>query len=112
MWNCRSCGTVVEEDSWEACWKCSTSKDASDAAILETKERLDRAMSCLRCEGRMEYAGTKRFHEGPRTGAFGNLAELFVTRQNYDVYFCAACGKVEFYIDGIGDAERGEPPEG
>ena len=57
----------------------------------------------------MEFAGTKRFHEGSRMGVLGDLAEFFVGRENYDVYVCTKCGKVELYVDGIGDALRGEP---
>lgn len=110
MWNCRTCGASVEDDSWEACWKCSTAKDATDAEINETRGRISKAMTCLRCESRMEYAGTKRFHEGSRIGVLGNLAELFAGREIYDVYYCTQCGKVELYIDGIGDAMRGEQP--
>lgn len=111
MWNCKTCGASVDDDSWEACWKCSTSRDATEAEIRETKERIEKVMQCLRCENRMEYAGTKQFHEGGRVGVWGNLAELFVGRENYDVYHCKVCGKVEFYIDGIGDEMRGEQPD-
>ena len=110
MWNCKVCGAVTEDDSWNACWKCSTAKDASEAAIHEAQERIGKATKCLRCKNAMEYAGTKRFHEGSRIGVLGDLAELFVGREAYDVYFCTHCGKVEFYIDGIGDAARGELP--
>ncbi|MBP9225204.1 MAG: hypothetical protein KBF76_15140 [Verrucomicrobiales bacterium] len=108
MWTCKMCGASVEDDSWESCWKCSTAKNASDAEISKTRERIEKAMECLRCESPMEYSGTKQFHEGSRIGVLGDLAELFVGRESYDVYFCTECGKVEFYIDGIGDAKRGE----
>jgi hypothetical protein len=33
---------------------------------------------------------------------------LFVRRELYDVYACPGCGKLEFFIDGVGDELRGE----
>jgi hypothetical protein len=108
MWNCKSCETSIEDDSWTTCWKCSLDRNAAPTEVEEIRARIDKTMKCLRCENKMEYAGTKKFHEGSRLGVLGDLAELFVTRETYDVYFCTQCGKVEFYIDGIGDKEREE----
>ena len=76
------------------------------------RERVEKTMNCLRCAGRMNYAGTRQFHEaGPRGGIIGGISDLFRESDNYDVYFCVSCGKVEFYVDGIGDAGRGELPK-
>lgn len=52
--------------------------------------------------------GTKKFHEGTRWSVFGDLAELFENREQYDVYLCPRCGKVEMFVDGVGDDMRGE----
>ncbi|MCB1093119.1 MAG: hypothetical protein KDL87_16390 [Verrucomicrobiae bacterium] len=112
MWTCRACGAVVDDDDWDACWKCSAPKNASAEEIETVRNRRSKVLTCHRCDSRLEYAGTKRFHEGSRLGVFGDLAELFVKRESYDVYFCPTCGKVEFYIDGIGDADRGETEGG
>jgi len=108
MWICRICDASTEDDNWDVCWKCSINKNASDAEVQEIRERLEKSKKCLRCSSLMAYAGTKQFHEGSRMGVLGDLAELFVGREGYDVYYCTRCGKVEFYMDGIGDAERGE----
>ena len=54
----------------------------------------------------MEYVGTKRFHEGPRWGVLGDLGELFVKRESFDVFVCPRCGRVEFFIEGIGEEFR------
>lgn len=104
MWSCKVC----EADHWDNCWKCSASKHLPEAEVEERRQRIGKAMVCLRCDSEMKYAGTKRFHEGTRLGVLGDLAELFVGREAYDVYFCTHCGKVELYIDGIGDEQRGE----
>jgi len=54
----------------------------------------------------MEYVGTKRFHEGTRWGVLGDLGELFVKRESFDVFVCPRCGRVEFFIEGIGEEFR------
>ena len=113
MWTCKICGEVVDDDSWQTCWKCSSNRDGSPEELTELAEkhqkRIQRFQQCLRCESKLEYAGTKRFHEGAKMGFWlGDLGELFVGREYYDVYFCPHCGKVELYVDGIGDDLRGE----
>jgi len=52
--------------------------------------------------------GTKKFHEGTRGWAFflGELGELFVNREHFDVYVCPTCGRVELFVDGIGEEFR------
>lgn len=66
------------------------------------------ALDCLRCRTPLQYMGTKKFHEGTRWSVFGDLAELFENREQYDVYMCPRCGKVEMFVDGVGDDMRGE----
>lgn len=63
-------------------------------------------MHCPRCHTGLDYVGTKRFHEGTRWGVLGELGELFVNRQSFDVYVCPRCGRVELFVDGIGERFR------
>jgi len=51
----------------------------------------------------MAFGGIKRFHEGTRLWAFlfGDLGELFVNRESFEVYACPNCGKVEFFVKPI-----------
>jgi hypothetical protein len=63
-------------------------------------------LSCARCAKPLEYVGTKRFHEGTRWGVLGELAELFVNKEHFDVYVCPRCGRVELFVDGIGEEFR------
>lgn len=65
-------------------------------------------MQCARCAASLEYYGTKKFHEGTRVGVFGELAELFQNRESFDVYVCPRCGRVEFFLDGVGEEFRAE----
>ena len=59
---------------------------------------------CVRCEGELKFLGTKEFHEGARWGFLGDFTELFVNRERLDVYACPNCGRVEFFLDGVGEA--------
>ena len=63
-------------------------------------------MSCARCDRALDYVGTKTFHEGTRWGVLGELGELFVHKEQFDVYCCPRCGRVEFFVDGIGEEFR------
>lgn len=45
-------------------------------------------MVCPRCESVLKYVGTKRFHEGTQWGILGDIGELFVNREHFDVYVC------------------------
>ena len=75
MWNCKVCEAVIEavieDDSWDNCWKCSASKNLLESEVEERRNHLEKSMSCLRCDSEMKYAGTKRFHEGTRLGVLG-----------------------------------------
>lgn len=66
----------------------------------------NKSVQCSRCNVRMVYRGTKNFHEGTRWGAFGDIAELFVNKEKYDVYVCPNCGVVEFFVDQVGENLR------
>ena len=61
---------------------------------------------CLLCGQVLEFLGTKNIHEGSRGWGFflGDLGELFTNRERLDVYACPDCGKVEFFLDGVGEA--------
>lgn len=66
----------------------------------------DSPMRCPRCETALDYVGTKKFHEGTRIGVLGELFELFQNREHFDVYVCGRCGRVELFVDGIGEEFR------
>jgi uncharacterized protein YbaR (Trm112 family) len=64
---------------------------------------------CPPCDVKLEFVGTRDFHEGTRWGALGELGELFVNKQRFDVFVCPRCGRVELFIDGIGEELRPTP---
>ena len=63
-------------------------------------------LRCVRCEIVLTYVGKKKFHEGTKWGLLGDLGEFFVTQEKFDIYCCPRCGKVEFFVDGIGEDLR------
>ena len=79
-------------------------------ATMARARRLDNVLSCLRCKTKMRYGGLKKFHEGSPSWGFwlGNLGELFTNREEFDVYVCPRCGKVELFVDGVGEEYRTE----
>ena len=73
------------------------------AMTEETKEVI-----CTRCSVPMNFSGTKNFHEGTRWGIMGELGEMFVNKEQFDVYVCPNCGVVEFFVDQVGEHLRNE----
>lgn len=125
MWQCTKCREQLQ-DSFDTCWSCGTSKDgvenpdfrkaddvsleqifeADEEAIERGKEPEENPIACSRCRRNLDYVGTKAFHEGTRWGVLGDLGELFVSKERFDVYCCPRCGRVEFFVDGIGEQFR------
>ena len=67
-------------------------------------------MACPRCGVALGYRGTAEFHAGgggPGTHFFlGEVADLFTGREKYDVYVCPRCGRIELFLDGVGEEFR------
>jgi hypothetical protein len=101
---CSGCREMID-DSFDACWKCGTTAEGvTPAPVVEASG--PPALSCLRCQETIEHLGTKSFHEGTNWGMLGELGELFIRRERFDVYACPRCGKLEFFVDGVGEDHR------
>jgi hypothetical protein len=98
MWTCTKCAESCE-DSFDACWKCGTSREGT-APSATVAEESGRKVDCLRCKCRLLFVGTKEFHEGSNLGIFGPLGELLVDQERFELYRCPKCGKVEFFVRG------------
>ncbi len=96
MKTCPNCNAEVESN-FQLCWNCNYS--FSEQKVIEIKETAsgNREIECLRCQVPMHYSGVYKFHEGAKTGFFGNLFEAFVNREAFELYVCSKCGKVEFF---------------
>ena len=66
------------------------------------RKQMREPIGCLRCQSPIVFVGTKRFHSGRRWGVLGDLGELFVRREEFDVYVCPQCGHVELFAAGVG----------
>jgi Zn finger protein HypA/HybF involved in hydrogenase expression len=121
MWQCPKCSESIGP-SFDRCWRCGTSQDGTEDTSFRPFEEFDsvpsswksgessspsrNALTCQRCKKELTYIGTKKFHEGTRWGVLGDLGELFVNKEKFDVYCCPICGRVEFFVDGIGEDLR------
>ena len=100
MWTCPKCGEQVERN-FEACWNCEAPRPEG---IDLTEKRKTISMKCLRCDSEIEFLGTKNFLEGTHLDAW--LGDFFLNRERLDVYVCPKCGRVEFFVDRIGEELR------
>ncbi len=106
MWTCKKCGEVLE-DTFSCCWKCRTDRSGTEQfSSPQAETEAPRPLACPRCDVALAYVGTKAFHEGTRWGVLGELGELFVNKERLDVYSCPRCGRVEFFVDGVGEEFR------
>ena len=98
------------------CTFCGCPEDPLPSEIsrlrASLKEKVGRggSLSCLRCGSKLKYYGVRHFHEGKGHPSFwlGDWGELAVNRVVLDAYACQVCGKVEFFVDGIGERLRNE----
>jgi Zn finger protein HypA/HybF involved in hydrogenase expression len=96
MKQCPNCKEEIEE-GFEICWKCNYS--LTEKKIVEFSDVDDggRQLDCLRCRVPLRYSGNFKFHEGTRLGILGDVFEIFMNRESFDLYICPKCGKVEFF---------------
>ena len=104
-WKCVRCGQP-NGTGYNLCWNCGTGADGSPPTPdfvrvdVPTVQQLPRELSCLRCAQAMSSLGLRRFHEGSQAAPFllGNLGELLVDREGFELLACNGCGKVEFFL--------------
>ena len=97
MKNCPNCNAEIEEN-FEICWNCCYSLTEQRIIDFETELEAKRKIDCLRCDTKLLYSGIYKFHEGTSFGMLGNLFELFVNKESFEIYVCPKCGKVEFFV--------------
>jgi len=96
MKNCPNCNSEIE-DNFQLCWNCNYSFAENKVVDIKDLSKGSREIDCLRCKIPMIFSGQYKFHEGARIGALGNIFELFINRERFDLYICPKCGKVELY---------------
>jgi hypothetical protein len=103
-WNCGTSLAGVEDRSFQPV--TATDSLSRDAAPGGTAHPAVNPIACSRCDLALTYVGRKRFHEGTNWGVLGEIGEFFVKREHFDVYVCPRCGRVELFVDGIGEEQR------
>jgi len=105
-WQCPECAERHEPEFAE-CWKCGYVKGSGGDESLKEENGPD-PMVCPSCKLPLDFLGTRKFHEGSRAAPFllGEIGELFVNREHFDVYACPRCGRVEFFLEGVGEEFR------
>jgi hypothetical protein len=105
MWTCPKCSEQLEDD-FDNCWNCGTDTSGAENPGFEREEvpaaARGRDVDCLRCGRSLDFLGIRNFHEGARWGVLGDLAELLVRTEGFEVYLCSGCGRVEFFAHGVG----------
>lgn len=77
----------------------------ADTSKRENKERP--SLDCPRCDRALNFVGTKSFHEGFQWGGLlGDLGQFLVNQESFDIYVCPRCGRVEFFVSGLGEEFR------
>ena len=94
---CSNCNCEIDS-GYDFCPNCLHDLNFNNKTRIRDDINGDRTINCLRCNVPMFFKGNSKFHEGARIGALGGLFELLTNRESFDVYFCAKCGKVEFFI--------------
>jgi len=68
---------------------------------------MTKTIQCPNCGTSMMFLGTKKLHEsGGWTDWLGEYGKLFEGREKFDIFCCQSCGKIEFYMEGIGESLR------
>ena len=110
MWKCIHCSAVVEEDDWDTCWNCNRKRNVEAAGYEETQEELRsfrrRLLCCRVCSGEMRFHGTREFHRGTNRVIIGGSFEPEV--EEFALYHCTRCGKVDFFLPHVGADLRGD----
>ena len=117
MWTCKVCQQRLDADTQTFCHHCGIQRDIDDQeagkiTVQDLARKAAKSVICVRCAVPLRYVGMKRFHEGTRAWGFilGDLGELLTHREQYDVYLCQRCGKIEMFLDGVGEELRDEGP--
>lgn len=58
---------------------------------------MNRELSCLRCNGLMQYIKNERLQLGEKGWILGDIPNLLAGSLEVAIYVCPSCGKIEFF---------------
>ena len=61
-----------------------------------------RELNCLRCGAQMQFGMQQKFQMGEASFLFGDWPHWLAGSLELEIWFCADCGKVEFFVPGSG----------
>jgi hypothetical protein len=108
MWTCKVCARSVEDDE-AFCYHCGCPQALDEPNATRLKDKwLAQRVKCVRCQSVMKYAGLKTVHGGTSGWKFwlGELGDRLAHHEAYDLYVCPNCGKIEMFVDGLGEELR------
>ena len=70
------------------------------------EEAVFNPMLCPHCLTDLHYIGTKRFQDGTSWETLDDPVGLFKNDRPFDVYVCLKCGRMEFFVQGVGEEYR------
>jgi len=107
FWTCLNCNEEVD-GRLDVCWNCQRDRTGAVPPSFSNLEREDHGLGplnevfkekfCLACQNDLTYVGKRRFHSEPCAGPI--LNELFGDMTELELFFCPACGRVEFFMLG------------
>ena len=68
-------------------------------------------LNCKRCDQPLCFIGERRFHEGTNWGALGDLGELFVKKDAFNLFVCPVCGGIEWFLPRQKEKDLPAPPD-
>ena len=92
----------MHADHFSTCWKCA-GMDAPPRGVGVASASV---LPCARCNTEMQTLGTRTLPGASTGGILGELSELFTDREKMEVFACPNCGRVEFFVEGVGQANR------
>jgi hypothetical protein len=105
-WQCPNCRHALEPQ-FDECWDCGYVRGSGGDETLREPTPGSDPITCVTCMLGLDFIGTKQFHVGPR-GPFvlGEMGEFLIDRDRFDVYECPRCGRIELFMDGVGEEFR------
>jgi hypothetical protein len=109
FWTCLNCNEEVESQ-FEVCWNCQRDRtgvvppsysdlENEDHPLIAPLNAITRDQFCLACQNNLTYVGSQKLHSGICYGIVWN--ELAGNQIELEMFFCPACGRVEFFMPGM-----------
>jgi RNA polymerase subunit RPABC4/transcription elongation factor Spt4 len=97
---CPACNSEIDVDD-DICPACHAKTSISPDYPKNVSQDGLKEIDCLRCHVQLEFKGLYSFHEGSTIGKGILFPDLTTNREDFELYACPNCGKVEFFVPGF-----------